>query len=67
MHTFYHHSTFQIIVPKHHYFIHIALQAAYLNPRLGWNYADEDFMSVLKAMGESCSAGTAPTQIDAVR
>ena len=43
---------------KFHMMLHIGIQARWLNPRLGWTYIDEDFMGLLKALGESCAPGT---------
>ena len=42
-------------VPKFHYLQHVALMSAYMNPRWAWNYADEDFMRIMKAR---CSLGS---------
>ena len=45
-------------VPTFHFFMHIALASRVSNPRLSWTYNDEAFMGILKAIGESCIAGT---------
>ncbi len=45
------------IVVKAHFALHLALQSRYANPRVAWTYADEDFMSLLKSVGEACAAG----------
>ena len=44
---------------KHHYAVHIALQSRYANPRMSWTYVDEDFMSLLKEIGD----GTPPHMV----
>ena len=41
-----------------HALLHIALQAALINPRIGWCYMDEHFMRVLKLIAEACMLGT---------
>ena len=43
---------------KFHMALHIALQSRWTNPSLTWTYIDEDFMSIVKSVGESCAAGT---------
>lgn len=45
---------------KTHYMLHIGLQAAYINPRLGWCYAGEDLMQRTKKLVQSCHRGTGP-------
>ena len=45
-------------VPKHHYAEHIADQCSVGNPRYAWTYQDEDFMGLIKIIGESCTIGT---------
>ena len=43
---------------KFHMALHIALQSRYTNPTLTWTYMDEDFMSIVKEVGEACTHGT---------
>lgn len=43
---------------KMHYMCHIGLVADYINPRLGWCYAGEDFMKRIKKLVQSSAAGT---------
>ena len=51
------------ITIKQHMSMHIALQSRYCNPRKSWTYMDEDFMHLLKVVGESCTKGTATQSI----
>ena len=46
------------VVPKMHFFAHIALTCRYQNPRTTWNYMDEDFMGIMKEIAEACTSGT---------
>ena len=43
---------------KFHMALHIAFQSKFTNPSLTWTYMDEDFMSIVKAVGESCAEAT---------
>ena len=43
---------------KLHFSIHLALQSRYSNPKLAWTYMDEDFMGLVKRIGEACASGT---------
>ena len=52
-------------VPKFHWLQHIKLQSRFVNPRLSWCYADEDFMGIMKKMSMKCLAGTAATKVAA--
>ncbi len=45
---------------KSHYLLHIGRVAQYMNPRLAWCYAGEDFMHVMKTIIAASSSGTAP-------
>ena len=45
-------------VPKQHFCLHLAEQAAQQNPRFCWTYPDEDFMGYVKRIMESCLSGT---------
>lgn len=46
------------ITPKNHYLCHIGIGAAWLNPRLAWCYAGEDFMRHIRRMGAGVAKGT---------
>ena len=48
------------ITVKHHYLLHVAINAKFLNPRKGWCYAGEDFMHTSKEVASSCTRGTPP-------
>ena len=48
---------------KFHMALHIALQSRYTNPALTWTYIDEDFMSIVKTVGEACTKGIATHQV----
>ena len=50
-------------VPKFHYLWHIAQQSRVVNPRWSWCYPDEDFMRVVKLIGQKCMDGTATTKV----
>lgn len=50
---------------KFHYLAHAAAQAHHLNPRLGWCYAGEDYMSKVKRTAASTMRGTAPHLVSA--
>jgi len=45
------------ITAKTHWMLHGADDALYLNPRLSWNYAGEDFMGKVKVLHASCCKG----------
>lgn len=53
------------ITIKFHYLAHCADQAQWMNPRLGWCYAGEDYMSKVKKTASSCLRGTPPEQVSA--
>ena len=47
------------IVPKQHFFAHLAAQGRFINPRRSWTYMDEDFMNVIVTIARSSnSVGT---------
>ena len=46
------------ITIKFHYLLHVALVTKFINPRLSWNYAGEDFMRIVKKLLVSCQSGT---------
>ena len=48
-------------IPKHHYCQHLSDQCQYGNPAYSWTYGDEDFMSLVKKLAESCVLGTRVT------
>ena len=45
------------ITIKAHYVAHAALQARFINPRLGWCYAGEDYMAKCKHLMAACVRG----------
>ena len=45
------------VVPKSHQLGHCGLRALYLNPRLCWCYAGEDFMNTCKRVTARCVRG----------
>jgi hypothetical protein len=51
------------LVPKFHDFVHMAMDAAYLNPRFLWCYKMEDFVGFLAAVGASCQNSTPSYQL----
>jgi hypothetical protein len=52
------------ITIKSHYLCHCILRSEYLNPRLGWCYAGEDYMNLSKRIMSSCLRGN--SHLDAV-
>ena len=48
------------ITIKSHYLQHIALSAAWLNPRLSWRYMGEDFVGIVRNLIQTCQSGTPP-------
>ena len=50
-------------VPKFHYWQHVCLQASVQNPIWSWTYMDEDFMSIVKDIGESCTVATPQSMV----
>ena len=49
--------------PKMHYAARLALQSRVANPRMAWTYMDEDCMSLVKAVAEACTPGTAAQNV----
>lgn len=47
------------IVPKLHYLWHIGQQAAFLHPRAGWTYPDEDFVGRIAKLARASTGGIA--------
>ena len=48
---------------KFHYIIHIGMISRYINPRLGWCYAGEDFMKKIKTIVQGSQHGSAPSAV----
>jgi hypothetical protein len=48
-------------VIKFHYVLHIGLISHFINPRLGWCYAGEDFMHRIKTIAQASQSGTPPS------
>ena len=46
------------ITVKSHYMAHLMIQSEWLNPRLSWTFAGEDFMHIMKILAQSCVRGT---------
>ena len=46
------------VAPKHHQLVHICARAAYLHPRRGSCFVDEDFMRRVKGIVQACTAAT---------
>ena len=47
-------------VSKHHMMVHLASEAAQLNPRLSWCYANEDYVGRVSRIAHACRHGTPP-------
>ena len=43
--------------------MHVALQSRFINPRLCWCYADEDYMGVIKTSAGASAKGTGALQL----
>ena len=50
---------------KCHYLAHMMMQAEWLNPRLTWTFAGEDFMHFMKLLAQSCVRGTRSPKVAA--
>ena len=50
-------------VPKHHFLIHLAMEARFFSPRLAWTYRDEDFVGRLATIANKCSFGLGPARM----
>ena len=48
---------------KCHYLAQIGFHAKYINPRLCWCYAGEDFMNKVKVLTQSCLKGTHASKV----
>lgn len=46
-----------LVVPKHHYWWHMAFFAKFSNPRFGWTYGDEDFVGRIAGIAKSVVPG----------
>jgi hypothetical protein len=51
------------VIPKHHYLVHLAQQAAYQSPRACWAYGGESTVGTIAALGQACSAGTSSAKL----
>lgn len=51
------------IVPKFHFFMHIAFNARYINPRFTWCFRAEDFVGNISTLALSCASGNSSTVI----
>ena len=45
------------LVPKFHHLYHLGQEALYTNPRLGWTYSNEDWMSLIQRVGQAYRHG----------
>ena len=45
------------VVPKFHYWYHVAQQCRFFNPSYGWTFRDEDLMGRIARIGHSCIFG----------
>ena len=45
------------VVPKHHFFLHLALQAQHENPKLHWVYSGESFVGEVSRLAHMCLPG----------
>ena len=52
------------MVNKHHFAVHLAQQATYLNPRRFWTYMFEDHVGVMIKIASSCTPGTSVLSIN---
>ena len=49
---------FWLVVPKFHFWFHLAMFARFSNPRTYWTYQDEDFVGRVARIGASVVRGT---------
>ena len=47
------------VAPKFHHLYHLGQAALHCNPRLAWTYSNEDWMSLVKRLGEAYRHGIA--------
>ncbi len=48
------------LVNKHHMFVHLTAQAAFLNPELGWTYPFEDLVGRIQHVAMKSKSGLSP-------
>ena len=53
------------LVNKHHFSLHLCMQAKWVNPRFVWTYMWEDFVGHVKDLAGACAAGTSLLRISA--
>jgi hypothetical protein len=46
-----------LMVPKHHYLLHLAAQCRWHSPRASWCYMDEDFVGKIAKVGQASLPG----------
>ena len=51
------------VVPKHHYFYHLAYSAGWCNPATGWTYVDEDFVGKVAFICKSTVKSLGPLRL----
>ncbi len=51
------------IIPKFHFWLHIAWLARFCNPKLAWCYSDEDFVGKIAQVAFSVSFGRGPLRL----
>jgi hypothetical protein len=51
------------VIPKMHYWIHLAHNSRYVNPRMSWCYADEDFIGRIKLVAAASVFGRGPYKL----
>ena len=51
------------IVPKFHWYYHLAYRCCFLHPRCGSTWLDEDFVGFIKDVVAACTAGTPPHKV----
>ena len=47
---------------KSHCLAHVGLECLFMNPRMGWNYTGEHYVSRMKVVASSCCKGNRPDQ-----
>ena len=51
------------LVPKHHFCLHLAEEARFLNPRFTWTYRTEHFVGKMSNLAMSVSHGVRSTRL----
>ena len=51
------------VTAKSHYLAHMALDAKYINPSLGWNFGGEDILGKFKICFQQAIVGNSMTQV----